>query len=102
HTGWAHAPALLRERGESSGMSPAGTPLYKRVTAIGAAAIAATRALETAFPLRYRAISQVALVASPGALLDHALHEPLIRLTQASVQDRLAAAADPEAIFAAT
>lgn len=99
-SGWSFAPSLLRERGEAVGLHPAGTPLYRRVTAIGAAHIAATRALEAAFPRRYRAISQLALVTSPGVLLDDALRDPLLQLTRASVEDKVAAATDAEGVFA--
>lgn len=98
--GWSYAPAILLQRGEAFGLDPAGSEIYRRVTALGKAHLDATRALEQSAPTRYRALSQVAFAASPGVLFDDRLREPLIQLTAATVKDRLAAAGDPSAIFA--
>ncbi|MEP7124392.1 MAG: hypothetical protein ABJE95_25920 [Byssovorax sp.] len=98
--GWSYAPTILLQRGEAFGLDPAGSELYRRVTALGKAHLDATRALEQSAPTRYRALSQIAFAASPGVLFDDRLREPLIQLTAATVKDRLAAAHDPSAIFA--
>jgi hypothetical protein len=100
HVGWSYAPSILLQRGEAFGLDPAGSDAYRRVTALGKAHLDATRALEQSAPTRYRALSQVAFAVSPGVLFDDRLREPLIQLTEATVKDRLAAAADPQAIFA--
>jgi len=100
HVTWSYAPTLLLQRGEAFGLDPAGTETYRRVTAIGAAHLDATRALEQSAPRRYRALSQVAFAASPGVLFDDRLREPLIKLTEATVKDRIAVAGDAPSIFA--
>jgi hypothetical protein len=100
HVGWSYAPSILLQRGDAFGLDPAGSELYRRVTALGRAHLDATRALEQSAPTRYRALSQVAFAASPGVLFDDRLREPLIQLTAATVKDRLATANDPSAIFA--
>ena len=100
HVGWSYAPSILLQRGDAFGLDPAGSDTYRRVTAMGKAHLDATRALEQSAPTRYRALSQVAFAVSPGVLFDDRLREPLIRLTEATVKDKLAAAKDAPAVFA--
>ncbi len=59
HVGWSYAPALLLQRGEAFGLDPAGTAIFRRVTAIGTAHLEATRALEQSALTRYRALGQL-------------------------------------------
>ncbi|MFS8068638.1 MAG: hypothetical protein ACMG6S_19950, partial [Byssovorax sp.] len=99
HVGWSYAPALLLQRGEAFGLDPAGTKAYRRVTALGVAHLDATRALEQSAPTRYRPLAQLAFAVSPGVLFDDRLREPLIKLTEATVKDRIAAAGDAASIF---
>jgi hypothetical protein len=99
HAGWSYAPALLLQRGEAFGLDPAGTALFRRVTALGTAHLDATRALEQSAPTRYRALAQLPFAVSPGVLFDERLREPLIKLTEATVKDRIAAAHDAPSIF---
>lgn len=100
HVGWSYVPTILLQRGDAFGLDPAGSTTYRRVTALGNAHLDATRALEQSAPTRYRALSQVAFAVSPGVIFDDRLREPLIRLTEATVKDKLAAASDPAGIFA--
>ena len=100
HVGWSYAPALLLQRGEAFGLDPAGTAIFRRVTAIGTAHLEATRALEQSAPTRYRALGQLPFAVSPGVLFDDRLREPLIKLTEATVKDRIAAAHDAPSVFA--
>ena len=99
HVAWSYAPTLLLQRGEAFGLDPAGSEAYRRVTAIGAAHLDATRRLEQSAPVRYRALSPLAFAVSPGVLFDDRLREPLIKLTEATVKDRVAVAKDAPAIF---
>ena len=96
---WAYLPALLYQRGDAHGLSVAGTPLYKRVTDLGLAHMAATRALEEAYPVRYRAFTQITLAMSPGAVGDDRLRQALVKLTEVSVADKIAAAKDAEGLL---
>ncbi len=98
-TAWSYLPALLSQRGEGPGLRAAGTPLYRRVTALGLTHLAAIRELEKAYPVRSRPFAQIGLATSPGLLGDDRLREALIRLTEASVQDKLAAAKDAGALL---
>ena len=98
-TAWSYLPSLLYQRGEAPGLPAAGTALYRRVTALGLAHLAAIRELEAAYPLRSRASAQISLAVSPGLLGDDPLREGLVRLTEASVQSKLAAAGDAEALL---
>jgi hypothetical protein len=100
HVTWSYAPSILLQRGEAFGLDPAGSETYRRVTAIGSRHLDATRALEQSAPTRYRALSQLAFAYSPGVLFDDRLREPLIKLTEATVKDKLAVARDAPAIFA--
>ncbi len=99
---WAYAPTLLYQRGDVAGLSASGSPTYQRVTELGLSHMAALRKLEQAFPTRYRALSQLSLVYSPGVLGDDRLREQLVLLTQATVQDKLARAEDAAGVFEGT
>jgi hypothetical protein len=96
---WSYAPSLLLQRGEAFGLSPAGTATYKRVSEIGLAHLAASRALQEKAPARYRPFSQLAYVYNPGVLGDAPLRDALIALTQATVQGKLAVAHDASGVF---
>ena len=96
---WSYLPSLLYQRGEATGLSPAGTATYRRVTELGLAHLAATKALEEAYPVRYRAFTQLGLATSPGLLGDDKLRQALVKLTEASVQGKLTAAKDADAVL---
>ena len=101
HTAWSYLPALLAERGDATGMSPEGTAAYQRVTELGLAHIAATRELARAEAGRYRAFTQLGLALAPGLWGDTKLQRAMVELSEASIKDKLAAAADPEAVLSA-
>jgi hypothetical protein len=96
---WSYLPSLLHQRGDVAGYAAAGTTAYRRVTDLGVAHLAATKTLEEAYPVRYRAFTQVSLATSVGALTDETLRRPLVKLVEASVQDRIAAAPDAEGLL---
>src|SRR5262249_3256113 len=96
---WAYAVQLVYQRGEAAGLSPAGTATYRHTTELVLQHLTATKALEEAFPPRYRAFSQMGLVMSPGLLADEKLQKALVKLAEASVQDKLAAATDADAVM---
>src|SRR6185437_16206281 len=73
----------------------------KRVTDLGLAHLAATKALLDAYPSRYRAFTQIGLATSHGLLEDDRLREALLRLVEGSVQARIAAAKDAEGLLGA-
>jgi hypothetical protein len=97
---WSYLPALLYQRGDATGLGPSSTATYRRVTELGLAHLAATRALQEAYPSRYRAFTQLALATAPGLLGDEKLRQALVKLTESSVQDKLAAAKDADAVLA--
>ena len=101
HVAWAMAPSLLLQRGEAFGLSPAGTATYKQVSAIGLAHLEASRELQAKEPARYRPFSQLGYVYNPGVLSDEPLREALIKLTQTTVQGKLAIAHDAAGVFGA-
>ncbi|APR78143.1 Exonuclease SbcC [Minicystis rosea] len=98
-TAWSYLPALLAERGEASGLDPAESAAYRKVTEMGLAHVAAMRALEGAEPVRYRAFTQLGLGLAPGLHADARLQRAMVELTEASIKDKLATAADPEALL---
>jgi hypothetical protein len=98
HTAWSFAPALLRERGEAFGLNPAGSTVYRRVTELGTAHLAALKELTASEKLRYRALSQLTLAGSPGLLSDAPLRTAWLALTQTTIQDKLATAKDASAV----
>jgi hypothetical protein len=98
-TAWAHLPSLLSQRAELMGQHPDAISLYRRVTELARAHATALRALERAEPVRYRAMSHLPLVFSPGVLGDERLRASVVELTQATVQDKLSHAQDATAVF---
>ncbi|AUX42755.1 uncharacterized protein SOCE26_041880 [Sorangium cellulosum] len=109
-TTWAHAPSLLYERAQRGGApeggagpaaGPPGSAVYRRVTELGLAHLAALRALAEAEPRRYRALAQIPLAYSPGVLADPRLRDAVVDLTQVAVQRRMAEARDAEAVLGA-
>ncbi len=96
---WSYLPSLLVQRGEAPGLSAAATPVYRRVTELGLAHLAATKALEEAYPVRYRSFTQLGMALSPGLMADDKLRAALSKLAEASVQDKLAAAKDAEGLL---
>ncbi|CAN93605.1 pseudogene [Sorangium cellulosum So ce56] len=103
-TAWAHAPALLHERGPAPAASQAGgagSAVHRRATELGLAHLAALRALAEAEPRRYRALALIPLAYSPGVLADEPLRDAIVDLTQIAVQRRMAEAHDPEAVLGA-
>jgi hypothetical protein len=98
-TVWAHAVPLVYQRGDAAGLNPAGTATYRRVTELVLQHLAAEKALQEAFPVRYRAFAQIGLIMSPGLLADEKLQKALVKLTEASVQDKLAAATEAEGVL---
>lgn len=96
---WSYAPSILYERGEAFGLSPAATSTHARVTELGAKHLAASLELERAFPLRFRALTLLPFVYSPGVLNDERLREAVLALTQATVQDKIARASDAKGVF---
>lgn len=101
HTAWAYLPALLRERGDGTGLGPEATAAYQRVTDLALAHIAGLRALAQAEPARYRGFASLGLALAPGLLGDPRLQKAMVDLTEVAARDRLAAASDPEEILAA-
>ncbi len=101
HTGWYNVQSLLYQRGEARGLSASGSPLYKRVTELGLAHLAAMKALLDAYPARYRVAAQIGLATSPGLYADDKLREALIRIVEGTVQARIAAAKDAEGLLGA-
>ncbi|WP_437682506.1 hypothetical protein [Sorangium sp. So ce131] len=110
NTTWAHAPSLLYERAQrgdaperdaAPSAGPAGGAVYRRVTELGLAHLAALRALAEAEPRRYRALAQIPLAYSPGVLADPRLRDAVVDLTQVAVQRRMAEARDAEAVLGA-
>jgi hypothetical protein len=99
HVGWSYTTSLLQQRGEAFGLSPVGTSTYRRVTDLGLSHLGAARALEQAEPQRFRAMAQLGFAYSPGAVFDDRLREALIRLTEAAVQDKVAASKDASGVF---
>jgi hypothetical protein len=100
-TAWSFLPDLLRQRGESPGLSATTTPVYRRVTELGLAHLKAMRALEEAYAVRYRGLSLVGLATSQGTLGDDRLRQAVVQLVEMSVKQRLAAAKDGEALLTA-
>ncbi|EYF01514.1 Hypothetical protein CAP_8075 [Chondromyces apiculatus DSM 436] len=98
-TMWSHAPSLLTQRGDSQGLSLSGTPLYRRVTELGLAHIAALKTLAAAEPTRFRALSQITLAYAPGVFRDDPLHEAVVDLSRTSMQRSLAAATSAREVW---
>jgi hypothetical protein len=92
--GFYYAPTLVFQRGELRGLSAAGTATYRRVTEIVTQHIAASKRLEEAEPSRYRPLALLSFALSPGALSDDAIRDATSKLSQASIQDKLARASD--------
>ncbi|UQA56668.1 hypothetical protein [Polyangium aurulentum] len=100
-TAWAHAPALVQERGEIAGIRLASTPAHRRVTALVEAHLAALGKLEAAFPDRFRALALVPLIYARGLLADEPLRSALGSLLERAVADRLARAEGARGVFEA-
>jgi hypothetical protein len=100
-TAWAHAPALVQERGEIAGIRLATTPAYRRVTALVGAHLSALGRLEAAFPERFRALALVPLIYARGLLGDEPLRSALGSVLERSVTDRLARAEGARGVFEA-
>lgn len=95
---WLHIGALLRQRGELSGISAAGTPTYRRVTELGLRHIGALRELLESDPERYQATAELGLAVSAGLLGDEPLRSALTDFTQAVTKSKLGRAEEPSAI----
>jgi hypothetical protein len=100
-TAWYYLPSLLFSRGDAAGLSPAGTSLYRRVTDLGLAHLTAIKAVEEAHPARYRSFSQMGLALAPGLLSDDRLRPALVKLAEASAQDKIATATDAPSLLMA-
>lgn len=96
---WTYLPSLLYERGDSAGLSPAGSNAHAQAGQLGQQHIKALLALERSAPERFRTFSQLALVFNPGVLGDAKLRELVIELTRAGAQDKIAAAKDAAGVF---
>ncbi|MFO0588178.1 MAG: hypothetical protein U0441_11590 [Polyangiaceae bacterium] len=95
---WLETSLLVRQRGEIAGISPRGTPTYRRVTDLGLRHIRALRELADAAQERYPGRAELGLAYSGGLLTDDRLRDALIELTDITTKARLARASDPESI----
>ena len=95
---WLETSILVRQRGEIAGISPRGTPTYRRVTDLGLRHIRALHDLADAEQENYPGRAELGLAYSGGLLTDDRLRDALIDLTDVTTKARLAHASDPESI----
>jgi len=86
------------DRGESHGLSPAATPVYRRVTEMALRHLAAVKELEQTTPPATRRSRSSASSTPPARFGDEPVRDALVKLTQATVQDKLARATDAKKI----
>ncbi len=92
--GWYALLTLMVERGQSSGMTPSGSEVHKRATALALRHARALKVLAEKRPLRVGA-GQIGFFLAPGNLLDEPLRKEVVDLIQIAARTSMNQAKEP-------
>jgi hypothetical protein len=92
--GWLELGLLMTERGQSSGIVPAGAEVHKRATALALKHARALKLLADQRPGRV-GVGQVGFFLAPGNLLDEPVRKEVVDLTQIAARTNMNQAKEP-------